>query len=239
MSKRVLEFEGIRNFRDLGGYPTFDGKSIKWGIVYRSGGFSEATNEDLRKLSALRIRTVFDLRGAEDSLKQPDRLPDKSGIRKIHLPMTTPAMYAWFQNWRLARRSDRSAIDGFILMTKIYKSMAEDCAAQVKSVIDNLLDPDNIPAVFHCSAGKDRAGFVAAILLAALGVPYSEILKDYLLSNPSIDEWFRGLFDGHPNASMLRKFVEARAEFLEMAYQVLALNHGSIEAYIKNEIQTS
>ena len=91
MRNRVVEFEGIRNFCDLGGYLTSDGRSVKWGIIYKSGTLHEATDEDLKRLSALGICTVIDLRSSEEVDKNPNHVTDKFGINAIYFPMLTPA----------------------------------------------------------------------------------------------------------------------------------------------------
>jgi protein-tyrosine phosphatase len=235
MSERVIEFEGIMNFRDIGGYRARDGKSIRWGAVYRSGDFSAPTNADLRRFSALHIRTVLDLRSDQAVEKKPDRFPESSNPRIVHLPIFTPEIERWIEAWRTVRDSGAAGeIDSTKLFVDIYKSIVRVCGTQIAAVFEELCDRQNLPAVLHCSQGKDRTGVVTSLVQTALGVSYAEVAQDYILSNPLMHNFVEKLVVNDPNPDMSRSLIEARIEFLDAAYQYIRLNHGSPEAYISH-----
>jgi protein-tyrosine phosphatase len=162
---------GARNFRDLGGYQTADGRLVRRAHVYRSDALAELTDADLVTLSDLGVRTIYDLRRDEECEHSPGRL---SCVR-LELPSrrvsdTDPATL-------------QSAADGERWLLEDYLGMLANAGPVFSRLFSALAAPGSGPAVFHCTAGKDRTGLTAALLLTALGVERSVILDDYELTN--------------------------------------------------------
>ncbi|MCJ7566939.1 MAG: tyrosine-protein phosphatase [Anaerolineales bacterium] len=178
---------------------------------------------------------MLDLRGAEGVEKKPDRIYDSSRPRMVHLPMWTPEMERLMEGWNAANEGAiASEDDPTKLYVDVYRSVARDCSAEIRAVLEQLSDPQNLPTLIHCSAGKDRTGLVTAFLLTALGVRYADVVQDYVLTNPCIHNWVEKFVVNDLNPDMSRRFLEARHEFLDAAYQMVRLNHGSPDAYISD-----
>src|SRR5215203_1500098 len=168
-----LTLTGVRNFRDVGGLPTTDGRRLRHGVLFRSGHLAHASEEDAAFLSGLGLHTVFDFRNAADlALEGPDvELP---GVRNVNIPLTDPAEGAEF--WRMVREGEldqlRAALsDGRAAdrMADSYRGIITTRTAEHSRLLHALAE-DSLPALMHCAAGKDRAGLSVAITLLAVGV---------------------------------------------------------------------
>lgn len=169
---RHVELESCCNFRDLGGYPTTDGRRTRWRVLFRADGLTQLSPADLAILSDLEVRNVIDLRTALE-VETRGRFPaDVGDVRYHHLPLTDTLPGAedvpqWGDTGFIARR---------------YVGMLDGGAPSVATALDLLSHPANLPAVFHCSVGKDRTGVLAALVLGFLGVADEVIVEDYVLS---------------------------------------------------------
>lgn len=164
---RVLVFDGPSNVRDLGGLPTTDGGVTRLGRFYRADGLHELSRPDLARFEELDIGLVIDLR----SQAEREALPD--AVDSVHVPLiadtgaTPPSFDAM-----------TTAADGMAYLTHVYRSLIEEAAPAIGRVIELLSGVDR-PAVFHCTAGKDRTGVIAALMLDLAGVPRQVILEEY------------------------------------------------------------
>jgi protein-tyrosine phosphatase len=232
--------EGQPNFRDLGGTPANDGRRIRHGVLYRSGELSTLGDDDRRRLGSLSLGSVVDLRSeAEVSERGADRLPD--GVTLVRLPLA--------QADRLqALLSERFRIGRFDppegdLMVDVYRDLVGSWMPVFRSFIDLLVDGD-LPAVVHCTHGKDRAGVASALVLAALGVDRTVIEADFLASNARraaenaerMDQ-IRALAadragDGGPgpNVEWMRAFFVVEPRYLDAAWDEIDRRYGSVSA---------
>ena len=180
---RHIALDGQTNFRDLGGYATTDGHTVKWGEVYRSGELHALSEADVQKLSDLGIQTVasfliqneIDARGA-------DRVPE--GVTEIHIPIDGALGLGDVVNELIDARKtgDFSKVPAEV-NPDIHRATISSTHEQYAALLNALAAPDALPMVFHCSHGVHRTGTGAAILLSALGVPWETVRGDYLLSN--------------------------------------------------------
>jgi protein-tyrosine phosphatase len=216
--ERIIEFEGISNFRDLGGMPARNRATVRRGLVFRSAKLSEATDEDVRRLSVLNIRTVVDLREPEVQREHPDRLPSGKPVRVLSLPMSNGEIARFSEQWAILMDRRRPDVDSCTLAGNVYASFARDFAWHAREFLAVAALEENLPLLVHCSAGKDRAGFLVALLLAQLGVAYEHILQDYLLTNWCKRDVFNRLMSGHPFPALVRSFAEVREEYLRAAF---------------------
>jgi protein-tyrosine phosphatase len=167
--ERRVPFEGIQNFRDLGGYPTGDGGWIRWGQVFRADALHKLTATDITAFAGLGVRTVFDLRGDAER----DEFPGP--FESIHVPIIGRPDDAD----AAPPDPDLTAADGEGMLRDLYVGALVHSATKFGILLTALADAERLPVVFHCHGGKDRTGIVAAIFLLALGVDRETVLDDY------------------------------------------------------------
>ncbi len=179
------------NFRDLGGYVTADGRQIDWRRLFRADGLTRLTEADRARLIELRVATVIDLRTNEEAT-QRGRFPvDAVPVRYVDLPLTDvlPAPEE-LPDWR----------EGTYVASR-YVAMVDEGGPMLTRAIEVLATSGSLPAVVHCSAGKDRTGVLSALLLAFLGVPDETIAADYALSAAAMEQLLERLRAEYPDAS--------------------------------------
>jgi protein-tyrosine phosphatase len=174
VNTRRLPFEGLQNFRDLGGYQTADGGQTVWGQIFRSDSLHKLTTADLVAFERMGVRSVYDLRGDNERETHPNpfdsiQLAVAGQPRDGQGRAINPEVFAL-------------ATDGERLLRDLYLGMLLHSAPLFAELLTGLIDPANRPAVFHCHAGKDRTGVAAALLLLALGVDRDDVLDDYELT---------------------------------------------------------
>jgi protein-tyrosine phosphatase len=175
VGERNLSFAGAGNFRDLGGYRAAEGARVRWGRVFRSDTLA-LHDQDFEAFAGLGIRAVYDVRSDAEREVSPDRLPD--GDHRIELVPIVPA-----GNEGGPPDIDATLADGEAFLGQLYMYLLEGFAPSFGRILTALADESRLPAVFHCAAGKDRTGMLAALLLLVLGVAEDDILDDYELTS--------------------------------------------------------
>lgn len=237
---------GVRNFRDVGGLPTTDGRQVARGLLFRSGHLAHATERDTAFLTSLGLRTVFDFRNEADrALDGPDvALP---GTRNVHIPLTDPANAVEF--WRTVQRGELAELRatlgdgrGAAWMVGTYRDIVRDRTAEHSQVLHALAE-DSVPALLHCAAGKDRAGVTMAVVLLALGVERDAIVDDYLASNAP-HRRYRVRRGGQPEEALpdevrelLAPLFDARVEYLAAAFETIEETWGSVDTYLADGLR--
>ncbi|MEV6174266.1 tyrosine-protein phosphatase [Streptomyces sp. NPDC051954] len=236
------ELAGVRNFRDVGGLPTVDGRRVRQGVLFRSGHLAHATAEDTVFLDSLGLHTIFDFRNAADQkLEGPDvELP---GVRNVNLPLTDPADGAEF--WKMVRDGDIDQLrtilsDGKAANRMIvsYRTIIKERTAEHSRVLHALAE-ESVPALMHCAAGKDRAGLSIAVTLLALGVEREAIVTDYLESNAKHRRYKVHRSSSSSSAyspevmELLSPLFDARAEYLTAAFETIEETWSSVEVYLE------
>jgi protein-tyrosine phosphatase len=171
--ERNLGLRGAKNFRDLGGYPALGGARTRWGRVFRSDALV-LDDLDYDIFASLGIRTVYDLRSDTERDSTPNRLPELSHVSELVSLVSESAA---------PPPLDALIGDGEAFLADVYLHMLERSAVSLGRILSGLADEPRLPAVFHCAAGKDRTGMVAALLLSVLGVAEEDILDDYELTS--------------------------------------------------------
>ena len=180
--ERYIDLDGQPNFRDLGGYATADGRTVKGGEVYRSGEFSHLSDEDVAKLEDLEIRTVVNfLLPQEIEMNGRDRLPD--GVREVPEPIQGDRAAELTMVVQAAIKAAEFDNIPPEMNPEFHRLLLDEGKDQYAALLRQAADPANRPLAFHCSHGVHRTGTATAILLAALGVPWETVREDYLLTN--------------------------------------------------------
>ncbi|MDG5802490.1 tyrosine-protein phosphatase [Streptomyces ossamyceticus] len=242
------ELAGVRNFRDVGGLPTVDGRRVRHGVLFRSGHLAHATDDDAAFLSSLGLHTIFDFRNAADQkLEGPDvELP---GVRNVNLPLSDPADGAEF--WKMVRDGDVDQLRALLddgkaagRMIASYRTIIKNRTAEHSRVLHALAE-DSVPALMHCAAGKDRAGLSIAVTLLAVGVEREAIVADYLESNAKHRRYKVHRSSSSPSAyspeimELLSPLFDARAEYLQAAFDTVEETWGDVDAYLEQGLKLS
>ena len=177
--ERVIALEGATNVRDLGGYRTRDGRIVRWRRLFRADGLHRLTGNDHRILTELGIAAAYDLRYGPERAGEPARLPAE--IRSVHIGLADRPEASFLDSLGLGGVPTVENAADYLLGA--YDRYPELYADACRTLLEHLSEPGNGPCLFHCTAGKDRTGFAAALILSALGVPYETVLEDYLLTN--------------------------------------------------------
>lgn len=237
---RRVHLRGTHNFRDLGGYPTRDGRRVCWGVFYRSDHLHNLKIKSQALFNSLGLHTLVDLRSEGERIRQPDRLPPDANLQVIHLPVTDPSNPN--ANVELGERVRDKKIEGLdarAIILEDYKRLATIHTPDYKQYFHHLLEAQGQPLLVHCTAGKDRTGFAAAITLRMLGVSMENIVEDYLLSNHYTRRlrWmiltYLRLSRGKNVADFVRPLSVVRTEYLETAFKTLETEYGSFEGYTR------
>jgi protein-tyrosine phosphatase len=226
--RRLVRLDAVHNFRDLGGYPARDGAVTRWRTLFRSDGLYRLTVDDRETVRGLGLATVIDLR-SQAELDERGRFPhEQLPVDFLHLPVidTTWEHYA-----------DAADMEAVAFLTMAYTEMLEVGWQRFAAAIHALARPSALPAVFHCAAGKDRTGLLAALVLSAIGVPRLVVLHDYALTTAGIQRMREWVLRESPEmaARMLDApdaFMAAAPEALDIILSRLCAEHGSIEAYL-------
>ena len=230
-SARRIAFDGVRNFRDLGGF-SFAHGALRKGVVFRSDRLSKLTGRDTALLRELGVTTIIDMRAAEERERAPNRIAAASGITQItrpFLPRHTLPMFDAINSGCF----DAAAAHGAML--KQYEALAIEHVDTYAQLVDDLLVPGRTPLVLHCTSGKDRTGMIAAILLLALGVPMSDIITDYVMTQDHIEKV--DYFEEHADPASVQVVMSAKAEFIEAAFAAMTARYGTVERYLSQAIR--
>jgi protein-tyrosine phosphatase len=242
VSVRRLPLEGAVNFRDLGGYRTSDGRHVRWGLIYRSGDLSNLRAADYRYLESLGVRLVCDLRTDGDRKRSPTRWMGR-------MPETLVAPIGHERQFGPAADKAKLAGNTPISSASSYDEYATAYAEQYGAVLRRLAAGD-LPAVEHCSSGKDRSGLFSAILLTALGVSRETVVQDYLLTtkytldSESFERTTSDLqrilgLSQRPDAVYVRAKMTTRAATLESTFDIIDKTYGSFDVYLRKGLNLS
>ena len=221
---RSVPLQGASNFRDLGGYAGLQGRPLRWRRLFRSDHLGALTPSDQSALAGLGVGRVCDFRGAEERLAAPCAVP---GAVVHALPIEPTVVQRLTE--RLAAGATLSPLEMVGLMQQTYRDFVHHNTPRFAALFAHLLDKDE-PLVFHCTAGKDRTGFAAAMILMSLGVPRSVVMEDYLLTNAllKVPPQVGSALPDDVRAVLYR----VQADFLNAALDVVDRDHGGVDAYL-------
>ncbi len=240
--ERRLPFSGAKNFRDLGGYRTSDGKLTRWRLLYRSDSLHKLTSSDLKRLSDLRLEWIVDFRSPREKEDWPDRLPNGIAARLVEIPIVDSSTRIYQQSSRDEILKNLKNIDPVHSLTGTNVELATRFTDEMRKFIAVLLSSNGRPGLFHCTAGKDRTGFAAAITLRMLGVPHQVVMEDYLLTNKYFYTAQRRnllllrLIKGKQIARVVSGMIQADSAYLSAAFQAIDQKHGSFDQYVHKEL---
>ena len=174
---RIVPFAGVLNFRDLGGYRTADGRTTRWGRLFRSDAMDDLTSEDLVVFRRLGVSSVIDLRSSMEVGLSGRGLLELESIRFVNSPVLFDAAAS-------ASREETTFDESYL--ARRYLQYFDVGAQAFVLAIEEMTVPENYPLVFNCFLGKDRTGVLAALVLSSLGVAREVVVADYALTDERI-----------------------------------------------------
>ena len=245
VSIRRLPLEGAKNFRDLGGYRASDGRYVRWGLVYRSNHLVNLTARDSEYLNTLGIRLVCDVRSDGERARAPDHwtgnAPEFFAVPIGSNLISTPTADDLKRRVAAINTETKESVRAY--------DYAIEYAGQYAKILRRIAAGD-LPAVEHCTAGKDRTGVFSAILLTALGVPRETVVQDYMLSNqyllaPDTIEMTAGDLQRAfglaepPDIATVKAIMTAKPETLEATLDKITKTYGSFDNYLREALKLS
>ncbi|MFL5295310.1 MAG: tyrosine-protein phosphatase [Phenylobacterium sp.] len=240
---RHIDFEGIENFRDFGGYDTVHGRPLKRGVLYRSANHAYATDADLARMRELSLAAIVDLRRSEERTREPSkRWPGFAA------PVIENDILSDHGDWaEMMKAVDHVGAEWFFNDGMAYYRRAPFEPRHhdlFRRYFHTLAEVDG-PVVVHCAAGKDRTGLICALTHHLAGVHEDDVMADYLLTNDEarlarkmafLGPWLRDTCGKVVDEAGLRVAVSVHPEYLQTAFAVIRETHGSIDAYLEDVI---
>ena len=237
-SERLLPIKKAYNFRDMGGISTKDDKSLKWGKVYRSGKLSDLTPEGKEYFRSTGIKTVVDFRSNDEIAKSPNRYPKDYDVKTIRVPIGDEEGNVQKQLKEQISNADDN-FDSEAFVANVNKTFVDSFAYQYKPFMELFLEEKNYPILFHCSAGKDRTGFAAMLVLGALGVEEEVIVGDFMMSNyyrhEKINKTLRKTALIGKKQKIIQPLVEVRTAYIQAALNAIKTNYGDMDTFLEKE----
>ncbi|WP_376700949.1 tyrosine-protein phosphatase [Listeria booriae] len=239
IGERTIPLEGCFNFRDLGGYVNTAGKTVKWGKLYRSSLLTNITEKDKDTLEKLGVSWICDLRSTSEIAAKPT--PALAHIKNRHIPIGT-AKNESTESQKIDIPDDHRVYEP--LMGESYRVFVQSKDG-FREIFNDIIEKEEVPFLFHCTAGKDRTGVLGALLLKLLDIPENTILADYELTNQYADNILgemQGLVNAFSNSEKkidlenFRPMAEARPAYLEIAFDEMQKEYGSVDAYLEKGI---
>ena len=231
---RLLPMDGSHNTRELGGYKTTDGKTIKWGKLFRSDKLSDISSADQEYLQNLGIKKIVDFRSEQEKAEDPNIIP--TGIKYVEMPISVDGAMRSKIEAVLKGETDRK-VESFLIDAN--REFVTDYTDVYENFLRGLIDED-VPTLFHCTAGKDRAGFAAAITLIALGVSKADVINDYMKTNDFTQERIEETISQielmslyQADAEILRPLLGVEQIYIETAFKTAEEKYGSLENFIR------
>jgi protein-tyrosine phosphatase len=223
---RHLNLAGASNFRDLGGYPSGDGRSVRWRQLFRSNHLGHLTEEDATLVRGLGVRSAFDFRGVDERAGTACAIAEIA----VHSLPIEPTVVAALRA-RLQARA-LSSSDALEIMRESYRGYVRTNTHSFRELFAHLLEEKTAPLVIHCTAGKDRTGFACALVLHALGVPDQVISEDYLLTN----RFYRRDPNAAPDlpAEVRQAIGSVETSFLAAGFDAVNAQYGNLEGYFRD-----
>ncbi len=234
VAEQLVALEGAVNFRDLGGYQSSDGRTVKWGKIFRSDGLSRLTRKDHVVLQKMGLKLVVDFRRDSEVKKSPDNLPEGNSVDYLHLPVSGTDFDTIAAMERLKKGDTGWLTESF--MRDGYINNIDQYAGAWGTVMKCLSDFEKVPLVFHCTAGKDRTGACAALILLILGVPEETVILDHGLSNFYLADFLETIYaylrEFGVEREKIRPYLTAPHDAIVALLDHIRNRYGSAENYL-------
>ncbi|MCR4734193.1 MAG: tyrosine-protein phosphatase [Treponema sp.] len=241
----IIKLDHAKNYRDLGGLTTTDGRHLKNCMLIRGTTLNKLSKKDINLLrEKYKLATIVDLRTKKEAIEKPDAsLPD---VEYLHCPVLSESVVGLSHERRV---NSFKSLEMMPSMEDLYISMVTDVSlTNMISVLKKILTmpPERFSLVFHCSAGKDRTGILAALLLLFLGVDRKTVVEDYLFTNKVTKIKAKFVYVSllvvrmsHKIAHKIKNYFLAQEDYIESALKTLEQRYGSLDNFFKVSLRFS
>jgi len=236
-TSRVIPFEGIQNFRDLGGYVSADGRTVKHHLFYRSAHLAHMSEKDMKNFNELNIKTIVDYRSEAEAKRLPSPIFKQMTIENIAPILDLQAVVRSVDDMsgeELIKHLKEGTMHDF------YQSIIFDNEAY-KRLMTIIQDRNNLPLLNHCTAGKDRTGIGSALILLALDVPEETIVQDYLLSNNHLSQIVSFMKSRlkdkltDEELQLVEPFMSVREQYMSDVFSAIKDTYDSYDAFFTDQ----
>jgi len=242
-----LGIESLVNLRDMGGFRTIHNQTIAYGKLYRSNQLTNISTEDMKKLTKLKLKNVFDMRNTPERNAFPEELPlgVKYNIIDVAGNTTDTAVINTLNIFNYPEFANEKFGDGKIeeLVKMVYRQIVSKTSADscFSILFNTICKEEELPVLFHCATGKDRTGWVAAAFLSLMEVPEESIYENYLLSCDYIIPLYKTVTDKYleagGNENLIVAILGVKREYLEAAFDEMKNRYGTIENYFSTALK--
>ncbi|MBU8968219.1 tyrosine-protein phosphatase [Bacillus altitudinis] len=237
MNEHNIQFSKLANFREVGGLQTTDQMVIKQGMIYRSADLSRLTKQDIMTFSTLGIQTICDLRTSSERKSHPPKIMEHDKI--VHIPMQPDSMMP--SKWTMFRMliAEGKSLSFTPIMKDVYQSMLYERKKEIQQLFTLLSDEKNYPLMLHCTSGKDRTGFLSALIQLAAGVPVHTVLSEYMRSNEGVkmlvkrqERFVRMMSLYRVSKEQIQPLLGVQQDYLEDVLNEMMDTYGNAERYL-------
>ena len=245
LANRHIYFKKVVNFRDVGGLKTTQGRTVKWGKIFRSDNLSQLRTSEFNKFNGLNIKTVFDLRTPQEIEGKEDHLP--ANVTYVHAPSVLDHSDLLSGMRSKVLNGEISDEESIKIMAEFYRGIVADNVPALKQLLQTIVNSDE-PILYHCSAGKDRTGITTALILSILKVDRQTIVKEYLLSDyyrrQKVEKMLAKaniakVVKPRIGVGVIQNFMSVDERYLNEAFTYIDTNYGGMDAFIKNQLGIS
>ncbi|MGM0873266.1 MAG: tyrosine-protein phosphatase [Bacillota bacterium] len=239
--KNEIKFEKLYNFRDIGGLQTEDGRRVKSGVLFRSDDISRITKNDLAMLQEFGLKLICDLRTVNERKFKMYQIPENWGTVVKHIPIyhgSQDLSHRAFFNLLVGKSKDINFED---MIKEFYHCMVNERKAEIREVISSVANDQHVPALIHCTGGKDRTGLIAALIQLFLGFSYETVIDQYLRSNALVEprmkkaeRFIRIMSLYRISPERIKPLLIVNKAYLENVLQDMFKQYGSVESYLMN-----
>lgn len=225
---RQPNINGTFNLRDLGGYSTIDGRSTRWNVLFRAGNVNNLSASSQQQLTDYGVKTILDLRDEWEVEHYPNVFAQSSQVNYLNLPLIGDKQ-SGDETWKATTATYTSLVE-------LYCLYLEGCRSQIEAIVTTIADQE-CPTLFHCHAGKDRSGIIAALLLGSLGVSNESIAEDYAMTTEQIThlivEWHDYALQHGQDMEKFERDVASSPDTIFNMLDYIQQKYGTIADYLK------
>ena len=236
--EKEIKFKNIYNFRDIGDLITEDGRKIKAGLLFRSDDLSRLSKRDLDTIQGIGLKVICDLRTVNERKANNYQLPESTGTKIIHIPIYHGSQDLSHREFFRLLVGNSKKVNFENMIYEFYLCIVSERQAEIKKILNAIVNINRAPALIHCTGGKDRTGLITALIQLYLGVSYDTVIEHYLKSNAlieprmiKVERFIRLMSLYRISSERIKPLLIVKRAYLDTALQKIFSEYESIESY--------